>query len=107
MLRKDKNMKLKTVHFSDVISLNNSTISHDAAEYDPATDTISIDIDYIRSYFSCWKRQVIAIIVHELTHWYQWHFVYQHDTELWNDDTDYQETQADHMQDFVLRVLLV
>ena len=55
---------------------------------------------------SCWKRQVIALYFHELTHLFQWLFICRCDPDKY---INYKNVEKipDKIQDFILKMLFV
>ena len=73
-------------------------------EYCPVTNIIMIDITTMQG-FAAWKRQTIALLMHEFIHWADWHFLYRHDVEKWNKSENETEHRANKIQTIVLKVL--
>ena len=73
----------------------------DLAWFDPRTRHIGFDLVGIKQ---CpkWRRQLLALLVHELTHVWEYFCLYRQDLERWNMGNC---ARADHAQDMVLRVL--
>ena len=65
---------------------------------------ILINWSYMRT-VKKWKRQVIALFCHEITHAIQWVFVCRFNIGKYYRYTNFQEKQADKIQDFVLKML--
>ncbi len=74
-----------------------------AMEFNPKTCRITIDWHYLKQ-FRCYKRQAIALFVHELVHLFEWIFVYHFDALKWNSAKE-PEKIADFCQDFILKIL--
>lgn len=52
-------------------------------------------------------RQYVALFAHEVTHWYDWIFVFRRNGEKWDKAEESQiEDRADKVQDFVLNLFI-
>jgi len=72
--------------------------------YSPSRGRIEIDMMVMRrSLF--WRRQTVALFIHELVHFWQWYFRYRHDSDAWNNSKVAQEIQADRIQDISLHLM--
>ncbi len=73
----------------------------------PTTLSIVVDWKGVKGRFPSWRRRVIGVWVHELTHLFQWVFLYAPDAVRWNASRDKLEAQADRVQNFSLDLMLV
>lgn len=55
--------------------------------------------------FPCWKREYLALLIHEIVHAYDWVVTYKKDTESWNNNGAKIEERAYKVQDNVLHFL--
>ena len=73
--------------------------------YSPSRGRIEIDMMVMHRVF-CWRRQVVALFLHELVHFWQWHCIYRnHDSDAWNNGRVAREIQADRIQDMCLHLM--
>ena len=74
-------------------------------EFDPVKLTIEIDwVEMKKAY--CWRRQAIALYAHELTHLFEWVFIFRFNCQKWNNNPD-PEKRAEFIQDIMLNLLKV
>jgi len=71
--------------------------------FDPKTLAIHVDWTLVRQ-IPHWKRQAVALYVHEFTHLLEWIFLYRRDTEKWNNEPD-PEKRANKAQAIALTLL--
>jgi hypothetical protein len=68
---------------------------------------IGIHINWvILKQYPCWRRQTIALLIHELVHVWQWYAICKCDVYHWNHYTN-PEYMPDIIQDVILHVLHV
>ncbi len=75
-----------------------------SAEFNPELNRVTIDLDQLRR-GPKWRRQLIALLAHELVHFFDWNIRYRCDAELWDKDTDVEELRASRVQEVILKAL--